>query len=94
MTTANALTLLRQIAQAVKRPLFPWGEEIVAQDIGIRCGREHNQHWLVHTRPIVEAFLHAKYCVEMMVKYRRAIDVAGQALPHSRAAILVLYNQR
>ena len=32
----------------------------------------HNDDWPRHARPLVEAFLHAKYFVEMMVKYGRA----------------------
>lgn len=47
-----------------------------------------------HTRPIVEAFLHAKYFLEMMIKYAREMDAAPIMLPTGWAAILELYNQR
>ena len=92
--TTQALDVLQQIARAIDRPLSPWFTEITAQGIGVHFAMEHNQHWLVHTRPIVEAFLHAKYFVEMMVKYGRTMDVAGVSLPSGWAAILVLYQQR
>jgi hypothetical protein len=42
----------------------------------------------------VEAFLHAKYFVEMMVKHGRAMDQASEQLPSAWAAILELYRQR
>ena len=92
--TTQALDVLQQIAHAIDRPLSPWFTEITAQGIGVHFAMEHNRNWLVHTRPIVEAFLHAKYFVEMMVKYGRTMEVAGVSLPSGWAAILVLYQQR
>jgi hypothetical protein len=92
--TAHALNVFRQIAQAVDGRLSAWFEEIVAQGMGVQFDMEHNKNWLVHTCPIVEAFLHAKYFVEMMVKYGRTMDMVGQSLPSGWAAILVLYTQR
>ncbi len=74
--TTQALDVLQQIAHAIDRPLSPWFTEITAQGIGVHFVMEHNTNWLVHTRPIVEAFLHAKYFVEMMVKYGRTMDGA------------------
>ena len=92
--TTQALDVLQQIAHAIDRPLSPWFTEITAQGTGVHFAMEHNQDWLVHTRPIVEAFLHAKYFVEMMVKYGRTMEIAGVSLPSGWAAILVLYQQR
>ena len=86
--------MFRQIAQTVDGHLSTWFENIASQGIGMEFALEHNQHGLVHTRPIVEAFLHAKYFVEMMVKHGRNMDVASPSVPSGWAAILVLYNQR
>jgi len=55
---------------------------------------EHNQNWLLYTRPIVEAYLHAKYFVEMMVKYGQEMEDVPMFLPSGWAAILELYDQR
>jgi hypothetical protein len=55
---------------------------------------DHNENWALYTRPIVEAFLHAKYFMEMMVKYGTEMDTAQSTLPTGWAAILCLYNQR
>ena len=53
-----------------------------------------NDNWLVETRPIVEAFLHAKYMLEMVVKSGSELDEAVQILPSSWASVLYLYNIR
>ena len=92
--TTQALDIFQQIAQAIDGHLHAWFTDIVAQGTGVHFAMEHNRDWLIHTRPIVEAFLHAKYFVEMMVKYGRTMDVAGASLPSGWAALLVLYNQR
>jgi hypothetical protein len=72
----------------------PWFEEIVPAGTGIDFDVSHNDDWLPHTRPIVEAFLHARYFVEMMVKYGTEIETAPQMLPSGWAAILTLYGLR
>jgi hypothetical protein len=92
--TTQALDVLQQIAHAIDRPLSPWFTEITAQGIGVHFAMEHNRNWLVHTRPIVEAFLHAKYFVEMMVKYGREMDTVTPSLPSGWAALPVLYQPR
>ena len=58
--TTQALDVLQQIAHAIDRPLSPWFTEITAQGLGVHFVMEHNQHWLEKTRPILEAFFHAK----------------------------------
>jgi hypothetical protein len=54
-----------------------------------------NSRWLHTTRPIVEAFLHAKYFLEMAVKNGK--EITGDApnmLPSGWAAFLYLYDMR
>ena len=68
--------------------------KILSEGTGKLFDSSHNKDWLKHTRPIVEAFLHAKYFLEMMVKYGRELVVAPQSLPSGWAAILTLYNTR
>jgi hypothetical protein len=92
--TTQALDVFQNIAHTIDQPLSPWFTEITAQGIRVHFEREHNKDWLVHTRPLVEAFLHAKYFVEMMVKYGSELDTVPLLLPSGWAAILVLYNQR
>ena len=55
---------------------------------------EHNREWTRHTRPFVEAFLHARFFLEMAVKYGRELDNAPNTLPSGWAALLCLYDMR
>lgn len=53
-----------------------------------------NQRWLEVTRPIVEAFFHARYFLEMGIRHGRELDTAPRLLPSGWAAFLYLYNLR
>ena len=55
---------------------------------------EHNQHWSEHTRVFLEAFFHAKFFLEMAVKYGKELQTAPTTLPSGWAALLCLYNSR
>jgi len=53
---------------------------------------EHNWRWLEVTRPIVEAFFHARYFLEMAVRYGEQLQQPPLQLPSGWAALLHLYN--
>lgn len=55
---------------------------------------DDNSRWLHTTRPIVEAFLHAKYFLEMAVKSGKELEGAPGMLPSGWAAFLYLYDMR
>ncbi len=94
-STANAVALFKTIGDDIGRDLCAWFQEIVQAGTCGEFKTDHNTDWLRHTRPIVEAFLHAKYFLEMMIKYGRELDHApNQFLPTGWAAVLLLYNQR
>jgi hypothetical protein len=67
---------------------------IVRDGTGKTFEREHNQRWLEVTRPIVEAFFHAQYFLEMAVRYGRQLDHPPRQLPSGWAAFLYLYDLR
>jgi predicted transcriptional regulator len=90
--TSSAVKLFKSIATDGR--LCDWFEQILAAGTGATWEIDHNQQWLQHTRPIVEAFLHAKYFLEMMIKFGYEIESAPTSLPSGWAAILELYNQR
>jgi hypothetical protein len=92
--TLRAVELFRNIGKAPDRQVCPWFEEIIAAGTGFEFQPEDNLNWTLRTRPIVEAFLHAKYFVEMMTRYGRELNSAPNMLPTGWAAILELYNQR
>ena len=92
--TERAAELLREIGREAGRALNPWFGEIVASGTGVEFDVTHNYEWLRHTRPVVEAFLHARYFVEMMVKYGRQFDSPPHMLPSGWAAVPTLYGLR
>jgi hypothetical protein len=77
---------------ATRNPFF---EEILqAGGSGKRFEDSHNKDWTSHTRPFVEAFLHAKYFLEMAVKYGSKFEEAPEFLPSGWAGLLYFYNLR
>ena len=79
------------------RPGHPLDEgfrRIVAEGTGRTFAPEHNRRWLETTRPIVEAFFHARYFLEMAVRYGRRLDAPPRVLPSGWAALLELYGLR
>jgi len=56
--------------------------------------RQGNRRWLEVTRPIVEAFFHAQYFLEMAVRYGRQLKRPPRQLPSGWAAFLYLYDLR
>jgi hypothetical protein len=75
------------------RELNPWFREIVEAGTGHQFDVSCNDDWLRHTRPILEAFFHARFMLEMAVRYA---DLEGppQMLPSGWAALLYLYDLR
>jgi hypothetical protein len=76
------------------RDLNPWFLEIVREGMGKVFEREHNQRWKEITRPMLEAFGHARQFLEMIVRYGRQLDEPPLSLPSGWAAVLYLYNLR
>jgi hypothetical protein len=81
-------------ALAPDRTLNQWFMPIVAEGTGKTFANEDNEDWLAVTRPILEAFFHARYFLEMAVKYGRTLESPPRAMPSGWAALLYLYNLR
>jgi hypothetical protein len=69
-------------------------EEIFQKGTGKTFNIKHNEKWGEHTRPMLEAFFHAKYFLEMAVKYGKELEEAPTYLPCGWAALLYYYNLR
>ncbi len=70
-------------------------EEIIKDGAGGKeFEHDHNENWTYHTRPFVEAFFHAKFFLEMIVKYGKEIKGPQDMLPSGWAAVLCLYDLR
>ena len=73
----------------------PMFEEIYqAGASGKQFRTEHNQHWTEHTRAFLEAYFHAKFFLEMAVKYGKELRASPTTLPSGWAALLCLYGLR
>jgi chorismate mutase len=90
--TEEIVDMFRSLAPHL--PLNPWFIEIVAEGTGKDFSLETNQHWTETTRPIVEAFFHARYFLEMVCKYGKELKEPPQLMPSGWAAVLELYGLR
>jgi hypothetical protein len=75
------------------RPLNPWFMDIIEAGIGRQFNYQHNAQWTQVTRPIVEAFFHARFFLQMAVRYSD-LDAPPKPLPSGYAALLYLYGLR
>ncbi len=90
--TTEIVAALRALAP--ERSLHTSFEQIVREGTGKVFQNEHNQRWLLETRPILEAFFHARTMLELAIKYGRELDSAPVSMPSGWAALLYLYNSR
>src|SRR6058998_1052737 len=56
-----------------EQPLNEWFAQIIREGTGKEFQMAHNQRWLQETRPILEAFFHAKTLLEFVVRYGREL---------------------
>ena len=67
---------------------------IIQAGTGKKFRASHNRRWNTHTLPQLQAFWHAKYFLEQMIKYGKELDTAPNCLPSGWASVLYLYNLR
>lgn len=91
-TTEEIVAALETLAPG--RALNEWFLQIVREGSGKTFETEHNSRWLEVTRPIVEAFLHSRYFLEMAVRHGRKLRTPPSSLPSGWAAFLYLYDLR
>ena len=88
-----------------ERKLTGYFVTIIQEGTGKSFNKETNRRWVKETRPIVEAFFHARYFLEMAVKYGKELDLVENThpenieekcnvarLPSGMAALLCLYK--
>ena len=90
-TTKSIVAALGDLAP--QRPMNEWFLEILALGTGHEFTLEHNSRWTEVTRPILEAFFHARFFLEMAVRYS-TLDSPPRPLPSGYAALLYLYGLR
>jgi hypothetical protein len=67
---------------------------IINSGTGKKFKMDDNLDWENITRPILEALMHAKYFLEMIVKYGKELDESPNCMPSGWASVLYLFNIR
>lgn len=91
-TTLKIVEELQALAPHLK--LNSFFLKIVAQGTGKNFNLSHNANWLRRTRPMVEAFFHARHILLMVCKYAEELPEPPPILPSGWATVLYLYNVR
>jgi hypothetical protein len=92
-TTLEIVKALQALAPHLE--LNNWFQLIVKEGTGREFKMNTtNDNWLEETRPIIEAFFHAHYFLEMACKYGGSVTEPPQSLPSGYAAFLYLFNLR
>ncbi len=97
----NVQPMTLEIVEALKalapgRDLNPMFLRIVEEGTGKEFSKDFNEieRWQKEGRPVVEAFFHAKFFLEMAVKYGKELEYPPRSMPSGWAAFLYLYNLR
>ena len=90
-TTTQAVKLLRQILP--ERELNSNFARIIQEGAGKIFDLEHNSDWDSHTRPMLEAYAHSKFMIEMAARYAN-LKLPPQPMPSGYTALLYLYDLR
>ncbi len=90
----QTLNIVQQVSRlAPGSPMNAQFLDIVAAGTGKTFTLEDNARWAVATRPILEAFFHARFFLEMAARYA-ALEVPPRPLPSGYAALLYLLDLR
>ncbi len=93
--TRSIVEVLKSLAPAGITTFNPMFEEILQDGAsGKKFESAHNQEWTRQTRPILEAFFHARFFLEMAVRYGNELETSPAHLPSGWAALLYLYGLR
>jgi hypothetical protein len=79
---------------APNQSLNDWFMQVIREGTGKTFVPKDNEKWLQTTRPILEAFFHARFFLKMAVKHGRELEYPSRAMPSGWAALLYLYNLR
>lgn len=78
--------------------LHEWYAQIYLEGTSHEFNESMNLEWLEHTRPILEAFWHTKYFLQMMSKYGQLLEPDSEELLQEMApgwaAVLWLFELR
>ncbi len=81
-------------ALAPQLELDPLFREVIAEGTCKDSGDIDESRWLSETRSILEAFCHARFFLEMVVKYGHNLEELPDMRPRGWAAVLRLFGLR
>jgi len=92
----RATLLIRDVLQglAPERRLNAWFLRIVRDGTGKTFETAHNRRWLEETRPIIEAYFHARFFLDLAVRCATELTHPPRVMPPRWAALLYLYELR
>ena len=77
------------------RTLNKWFMQIASEGTNKKFNlNRSNRNWLAETRPILEAFFHARYFLEMVIRYGEELEGDVLWMPAGWAAVTYLYDIR
>lgn len=72
----------------------PWFLEIYNNGTNKNFNLKVNNNWVAETKPLLEAYFHAKMFLDMAIKYGEELDHPPEILPSGWALLLYFYNIR
>jgi hypothetical protein len=88
-----AFEVIKEIGGESDPPHFEYAR-IVAAGTTHQMSAPTNQNWEAETKPILEAFWHTKYFINMMVKYAKELETVEMPMQPGMAAVLYLFELR
>jgi hypothetical protein len=92
--TQNIVKSLRELSPHKDKKLNDFFEKLIQIGTEKEFELEHNQRWFEETFPMINAFMHSKYFLELAVKYGKELERAPAMMPSGWAALLCLYRLR
>jgi len=93
--TVSIVTHLRSLSDRDLNPIFT---EIISHGDSKSFNNDTNSNWVENTKPVVDAFLHAKSMLELVVKYGESLKETGAEIPSfiptGYGTLLHLYGMR
>jgi len=90
-STVAIVNLFKRICNM---PLNSRFMNIVKNGTDKRWREADNKNWDRINRPMLEAYFHARFFLEMVYKYGKKFKKAPEVVPSGWAALLYLYNMR
>jgi hypothetical protein len=90
----EAFALIKEIGGESDAPHFDYARIVEAGTAHDFQGERTNANWDAETKPILKAFWHTKYIINMMVKYATELETVEMPLDYGMAAVLYLYELR